>query len=67
MSERTKYHDVPLKDIQLKPNILLACISRRERIIIPGGGDVMMPGDTVVVVTLAGRVILDLNDIFQES
>ena len=67
VSERTKYHDVPLKDIQLKPNILLACISRRERIIIPGGGDVMMPGDTVVVVTLAGRVILDLNDIFQES
>ncbi len=67
VTERTRYHDVPLKDIKLKPNLLLACINRMDRIIIPSGGDVMKPGDTVVVVTLAGRVILDLNDIFQES
>ncbi len=58
---------MPLKDLHLKPNILLACINRMDQVIIPGGLDAMLPGDTVVVVSLAGRIIVDLNDIFQES
>jgi len=67
VTEKTKYHSVPLKDIKFKNNILLACIIRMGEIIIPGGNDMMQPGDTVVVVSLAGRIILDLNDIFMES
>lgn len=53
-----------LREIQLKPNILLACITRFGRVIIPGGNDTLEEGDTVIVITSADRVILDLNDIF---
>lgn len=53
-----------LKELRLKPNILLACINRKGRIIVPGGNDALESGDTVVVVTTSERVVLDLNDIF---
>lgn len=66
VTEHTKNINVPLKDLNLKPNILLSCISHMDQIIIPGGNDMMKPGDTVIIVSLTGRVILDLNDIFQE-
>ncbi|MGE4353256.1 MAG: Trk system potassium transporter TrkA [Oscillospiraceae bacterium] len=67
VTEHTRFQDVPLRNIKLKPNILVACINHKDRIVIPGGGDVVRLGDTVVVVSLAGRAILDLNDIIQES
>lgn len=60
----TKHLGTALMDIKLKPGILLACINHMGRIIIPGGRDIMSAGDTVVVVTTAGRQVLDLNDIF---
>ena len=56
-----------LKDIRLKPNILIACINRRGKIIIPGGLDTIETGDTVIVITGSNRVILDLNDIFADE
>jgi trk system potassium uptake protein TrkA len=56
-----------LREIQLKPNILISSINRRGKIIVPGGNDVLEEGDTVVVVTTSERVILDLNDIFAEE
>ena len=56
-----------LKDITLKPNILIACINRMGRILIPGGVDTLESGDTVVVITASNRVIVDLNDIFAEE
>lgn len=37
------------------------------KIKIPGGRDRLSAGDTVVVVTTAGRDILDLNDIFAKE
>lgn len=45
--------DVPLKDLgaRLRDNLLIACINRRGRTIIPGGSDTIKPGDSVVVVT----------------
>ena len=56
-----------LREIQLKPNILISSINRRGKIIVPGGSDVLEEGDTVIVVTTSERVILDLNDIFAEE
>lgn len=56
-----------LREIQLKPNILISSINRRGRIIVPGGNDFIEAGDTVVVVTTSERVILDLNDIFAQE
>ena len=60
----TKNLSRTLKEIRLKPNILLSCINRKGRIIVPGGNDTLEIGDTVVVVTTSERVVLDLNDIF---
>lgn len=42
---------IPLKDMRLKKNLLLCCINRRGRIIIPRGNDSIEVGDTVIVVT----------------
>ena len=53
-----------LKDIAFKPNILIACISRMGKPIVPGGLDYFEEGDTVIVINSTDRVILDLNDIF---
>lgn len=43
--------NVPLKDLSLKSNLLIACISRDGHIIIPSGQDSILPGDSVMVVT----------------
>ena len=42
---------IPLSELKVKPNVLIACISRGGRIIIPNGTSRIMPGDSVVVVT----------------
>lgn len=41
----------PLKEVTLKDNLLIACIHRNGQIIIPGGDDCILPGDTVIIVT----------------
>ncbi len=52
----------PLSKLHLKPNLLLCCITRGDEIIIPRGGDMIRPGDTVIVVTLQ-HGLHDLRDI----
>lgn len=42
---------VPLMKLKKKDNLLIACISRRGRIIFPRGQDTIEAGDTVIVVT----------------
>ena len=43
--------NVPLKDMRLKSNLLIACIYRDGRAFIPGGDDVFRAGDAVTIVT----------------
>lgn len=43
--------DVPLKALKCKKGILIACIGRKDKVIIPSGDDVISNGDTVIVVT----------------
>ena len=43
--------DIPLMELKLKSNLLIALINRNGRIIIPSGTDCVMVGDTVVIVT----------------
>ena len=64
VTDATEHLHETLTDIRLKPGILIVCINHMGRIIIPGGRDTLSAGDTVVIVTTAGREILDLNDIF---
>ena len=56
---------IPLKELKLKRNILLGCIIREGRTIIPRGDDMLMPGDTALVATI-GRQIARLEDIFAD-
>ena len=56
--------DLPLKDLTLKPGILLAAIVREGRTIIPGGMTVIQAGDHVLVVTNA-MGLTDLKDILE--
>lgn len=55
---------IPLKDLELKDDLLICCINRRGQIITPGGQDTMEPGDTVVVVT-TNTGFNDLKDILK--
>ena len=56
-----------LMDLPLKKDVLIASISRANKIIIPSGTDFVQVHDTVIVVTTADRVIIDYNDIFLED
>ena len=60
----TKHCGKPLKDIRLKPNVLLVSIAHGANTEIPNGNSSFDIGDTVVVVTNGREVIKQLNDIF---
>ena len=55
---------IPLKQIRLKPNVLVVSITHGAVTQIPGGDSQFMPGDTVVVVTSGRGVLQQFNDIF---
>ena len=55
---------IPLEKLELKPNLLVACIHRRGKIITPRGKDTMEPGDSVIIVT-TNKGLNDLNDILK--
>lgn len=54
--------NIPLKDLQLKSNLLISCISRGRETIIPGGADYIRLHDRVIVVT-TNPGLDDLHDI----
>ena len=62
--EAAKYTGIPLKDLTLKENHLVACIVRKRQIIIPGGNDTLEVGDSVVVVTMS-QGLEDLEEILK--
>ena len=62
IKEEADYVGIPLKDLPLKENNLIACIGRKRQIIIPGGDDSLQVGDSVVIVTKE-RKIQDIKDI----
>ena len=54
---------VPLQDMPIRPDVLLCCINRKGRRIIPRGRDELQEGDTVIVVSTR-QGMNDLQDIF---
>lgn len=56
VKKESKYTNVPLKDLSLKKNNLIACIGRKRKIIIPNGDDWLEAGDSVIVVTMNQKV-----------
>ncbi len=45
-----------LKDLKLKPGILISAVIRGNQSIVPDGGTVILPGDHAVIITAAGRL-----------
>ena len=64
VNEQSRLVGVPLKELQLKDNLLIACINRKGVVITPGGQDSIQMGDTVVVVT-TNQGFNDLKDILR--
>ena len=52
VEEGSRVAGKPLSQLELKENLLICCIIRDNRIIIPGGSDEIMEGDNVIVTTL---------------
>ena len=51
IGENSPISDVPLEKLRIKDNTLIACINRMGKVIVPRGQDVIMKGDTVIIVT----------------
>ena len=62
IKEPTEVTDVPLMDLNLKPNLLLCSINRKGKILTPRGQNMIKVGDTVIVVT-TNRGLNDIRDI----
>lgn len=55
---------IPLKELSLRRDVLIACIVHHEKIIIPTGNDVISNGDTVIVIATGNR-ISGMKDVLQ--
>lgn len=62
IKEDSQITNMPLENMNLKKNILIACINRNGNIIIPRGKDTIQKGDTVIVVT-TNTGFKDISDI----
>lgn len=65
VKESSSITNTPLSDLNLKDNLLIACINRNGNIQIPRGQDTIQVGDTVVVVTSIPG-LRDLKDILKK-
>lgn len=65
VDEYTKYCDTPLKEINVRKNVLIVCITHTGKTMIPDGESKFQVGDTVIVVATGEVVIHQLNDIFE--
>ena len=64
VSSDFKAQQIPLKDMQLKPNVLIGGIIRKRKSFIPTGDDFIQAGDRVVVIA-EGQKMNDLSDILR--
>ena len=62
----TSHLGVPLKELRLRPGVLLAVIVRKNDIIIPEGSSSLQEGDRVIIIA-RGSGVLDLNDIYRSE
>ena len=64
VTRSTDFLNIPLKDLRLKPGLLVAAIVRDGRNIIPDGQTEILEGDKVVVMAKS-LFLQDLNDILE--
>ena len=64
IKETSPVTDTPLERLPLRKNLLICCINRGGKFIIPGGQDELRVGDSVVVVLTHSR-LNDIKDILE--
>ncbi len=64
IKEDSRIVGIPISELPLKKNLLLACITRGGRVIIPNGSDKICIGDRVVIVTMESGY-RDITDILE--
>ena len=62
IKEDSPISNIPIENLRLKKNILIATINHNGKIIIPRGHDIIKTGDTVIVVT-TNTGFKDISDI----
>lgn len=62
VKENSKIVDIPLKDLSIKRNILIAAIVREGKVMIPSGNSVIKANDSVIVIS-HNHILDDLKDI----
>lgn len=67
ITSNDKHLNTPIMNLKIRHNILLCCIIRKGKIIIPRGNDVIQENDTVILVTTSDMHVHDFNDIFAQS
>ena len=55
-----------LRNIPLKPNVLIVCITSKDGPMIPNGASSYEPGNTIVIVSSSNTIIHNLNEIFDD-
>ena len=61
----TRYIGEPLRNVRIRPNILIACISHGSKTEIPNGDSVYEEGNSMIIVAKGDMTLLRLNDIFE--
>lgn len=56
---------VPLKQLKIKQDILIATIVHKDKIVIPSGNDKMESGDTVILIAKGNNQIDNIKDILR--
>lgn len=56
----------PLMNLNLKKGLLICCICRGDKIVIPGGQDTIEKGDSVIIVTMESG-LHDIRDILSDK
>jgi len=57
--------DIPLKDLRPRSGILIACLIRGRKVVIPSGLDAIRKGDTVLIVTTSDKQLTNIKDIIK--
>lgn len=64
IKERSEITEKPLMELKFKENVLIASILRNKKVIIPRGHDMILPGDSVIVVS-KHLALHDITDILK--
>ena len=64
VADTFKKPNIPLKNLKIKSQVLIACIVRGRHVLFPDGNEVILPKDNIVLVTTRSGLD-DLNDILE--